>query len=346
MENNIQQKKENDLETIIKAVEEKNYSKAEKIGNKKEYLEDAEIQFEIMKLAMKRQKNAKAEAIGEKEAFKDCAKIQSLRITLATRQNNFEKAKEIGYREIFKNNEVIQSQLITIAIKERKLEEAIKIGEREEFKDCEYIQIQMMVVAMIRRDFKKAEEIGLREEWANSKSVQKKMKQVEILKLRKDKWIKEQQMKKRKYLAKIKTMLYCDKIGQEIIDEVKENKDLSDWEKTYVLLAIYEKINNLKAAERLIKQYRKDYGKTIDDKKFNFILQKLKNKKATILDYGFYDDILKWNFDKNLLSKFEEEKESVKFRNSIKVENVIELKRQNNPIINEKVKKCEELNKT
>ncbi len=182
-----------------------------------------------------------------------------------------EEAEEIGEREEFIHNPIIQNQLITVKMKLGKIEEAEEIGEREEFIHNPIIQSQLITVKMKLRKLEETE--------------------------------------KPRILSQIATKLYYDKIEEHDIEEVKNSKEISEFERTTMLLAIYEKKNAVSKAKQLVKQYKRENPNSEESKTLNIIMQRIENKKLKIFDYGFYGELLHWGIDKNLKEKFEQEKE-------------------------------------
>ena len=197
-------------------------------------------------------------------------------ITIAIREGNLEEAKRIGNRKDFINNPPIQSQIITIAIKEGNLEEAKRIGNRKEFINDAIIQVQMERIKQMERYFLVEED---------------------------DKQINEP---KQQYLNQIKTKLYYNQISKEEIEEIRHNSEISEDERIFILLAIYEKQGNEKVVKRLIKKYKEENPRTEHNKTFNIIIHRMESKKAKIFDYGFYDCLLHWEQDEELQKDYEQ----------------------------------------
>ena len=206
-------------------------------------------------------------------------------ITIAIEEENFETAKEIGKR--FKEDAPIQSQMITVAIKEGDFETAKEIGER--FKDYAPIQSQMITVAIKEGDFETAKEIG--ERFKDNTIIQEQMKKIEKMEQLKD---------YNTLLNEIKTKMYYE-IEKIDIQEILQNKQLTEKQKLYIVLAIYERDKNIKEIKELVKQYKESE----EIKNINIILQRAQCKKKRIFDWEIYDDILGWKLDKQLKSGYD-----------------------------------------
>lgn len=249
------------------------------------------------------------------------------------KQKDFDSALRLTGKYSF--NPVIQSQKMTIKmmkvelekneeIKKRYLEEAEETGEREEFINNPIIQNQLMTVKMKLGKLEEAEEIGEREEFTHNTIIQNKLEELLIKKYKDGEEIEgilntEQvhtlvfyENQNPPILNKIAAKLYYDKIEEDDIEEVRNNNEISKFEKTVILLAIYEKKNNVSKAKQLIKQFKSEEPESEKNKTLNIIKQRIESKKIRIFDYGFYGELLKWNIDENLKEKFEQEKEEEK----------------------------------
>lgn len=249
------------------------------------------------------------------------------------KQKDFDSALRLTGKYSF--NPVIQSQKMTIKImkvelekneeiKKRYLEEAEETGEREEFINNPIIQNQLMTVKMKLGKLEEAEEIGKREEFTHNTIIQNKLEELLIKKYKAEEDIEGilstgqvhtmifNENQNPPILNKIATKLYYDKIEEDDIEEVRNNNEISKFEKTVILLAIYEKKNNVSKAKQLIKQFKSEEPESEKNKTLNIIKQRIESKKIRIFDYGFYGELLKWNIDENLKEKFEQEKEEEK----------------------------------
>lgn len=112
---------------------------------------------------------------------------------------------------------------------------------------------------------------------------------------------------KKEFLHTLKTKLYYDRITDEDIDLVKNSQVLSEYQRNLVLLAIYEKQKKLSEISKLVADYKEKHPESEENKAFNTILQRSKNKKSKIFDFLFYDHILRWKIDENLQEKYAKE---------------------------------------
>lgn len=305
----------NEIELIIKKIEMlielKKYNEAKEIG--KNFEDDASVQFQMIKIARKQEDYIEAEKIAKKfekdpliqsqmikcefarnnfenakkigENFQDDGLIQSQMVKIAIIEKEYEKAKKIGDK--FKESSVIQSQMITIAIKEKEYEKAKDIG--KSFKDSIRIQSQMITIAIIEKNYKKAIEIS--EKYKDNDVIQRQIKNIPLYK---------KLLGKQNVLNEIRTKLYFNEINE---NEIKQNTELSDDIKTMILIAYYEKKENKTQVQILCKDL-KDKGEYL--KETNIILERVNSKKKKIFDFAFYDNILNWKFDEELLQKYQE----------------------------------------
>ena len=295
------------------AIKQGDYEKAKEIGKKFENY--APIQSQIVTIAIKEGDYEKAKEIGKK--FRDDAPIQSQMATIAIKQGDYEKAKEIG--EKFRDDPLIQSQMATIAIQEGDYEKAREIGKK--FENDAPIQSQMVTIAIKERDYEKAKEIG--KTFLNNEVIQlqiekieKKMKDENNEEIKKE-YIMEQLKEYNPFckeskenlelLNKIKTKLYYEFEGIDV-QEILQNKELTEKQKLYVALAINEKRKNVKN----IKEIAKRYKDSDEIKNINIILQRTQSKKKKIFDWGIYDVCLGWELDENLQNKYEQNKKKQK----------------------------------
>ena len=236
----------------------------------------------MITIAIKKGKYEEAKEIGKK--FENYAPIQSQMMTIAIEEGKYEEAKEIGKK--FENDAIIQSQMITIAIKEGKYNEAKRIGKK--FEKNVLIQSQMMTIAIKEEKYEEYEE-----EYAIEKLKDYNPFQVETK--------NENNEENIELLNKIKTMMYyeLDKIEKE---KIVKNDKLTEKQKLYIMLAIYEKEKNVKE----IKKLRGQYKESNESKNINKIFQKTQSKKTQIFDWTIYDAELKWNIDENLKRKYEQ----------------------------------------
>ena len=243
--------------------------------------------------------------------------IQSQMVTIAIREEEYEKAKEIGAR--FEDNAPIQSQMVTIAIREEEYEKAKEIGAR--FEDNALIQSQMVTIAIREGDFQKIEEIGARFE--NYKFIQYQIKEFgknsRLQQSDSNITQKEDIIEKNKEeLGKLKTKIYYDKIDEKLIENINGSTNLTDYQKTVILLSICEKKKMAKRAKQIVKLYttqNKEETTTI-----NKILARIESKKVKIFDIGIYDRILGWEFEEELVKQYNAEIEKEKITKKKKEE--------------------------
>ena len=201
--------------------------------------------------------------------------ITSKEIKRLIKLKKIDEAKKLTNKYL--SSPVIQSQRIKILIKKRQFQEAKEIGER--FKDNLPIRSQMVTIAM---------EEGKIEE--TTKEYWKEEKDIQLIK------------------NIIKTQIYWDKITNESIDQINNNKDLTEYEKTIILLAICEKKELPKRIKQIVALNKGKFTQK-QQKELCKILDRSKSKRKTIFDLGFYDEILGWNFDSKLNQQYIEEKE-------------------------------------
>ena len=277
------------------------------------YPDDPVIQSQKVNIYIKKRKYREAKEIGEK--FRDHAPIQSQMVIIAIRQGNYEKAREIGKK--FENYAPIQSQMVTIATKQRDYEKAKEIGKK--FENYAPIQSQMITVAVKEEDFETVKRIG--KKFLNNEVIQSQIKKIKMKDENYEKIEKEyimEQLKeynpfckeckeKEELLNKIKTKLYY-KLEEIDLQEILQDKELTEKQKLYVALAINEKRKNVKNIKELAKKYKD----SDEIKNINIILQRTQSKKKKIFDWGIYDVCLGWELDENLQNKYEQNKKKQK----------------------------------
>ena len=287
------------------AIKQGDYEKAKEIGEK--FRDNAPIQSQMATIAIKQGDYEKAKKIGEK--FRDYAPIQSQMITIEIEEENFEKAKEIGER--FKDYAPIQSQMITIAIKEKDFKKAKEIGEN--FRDYTPIQSQMITVAVKEDDFETVKRIG--KKFLNNKVIQSQIKEIKMKDENYEKIEKEYIMEQLKeynpfckeskenleFLNKIKTKLYYE-LEKIDLQEILQDKELTEKQKLYVALAINEKRKNVKNIKELAKKYKD----SDESKNINIILQRIQSNKKQIFNWEIYDNCLGWVLDETLKNQYEQ----------------------------------------
>ena len=185
--------------------------------------------------------------------------------------------------------------MVTIAIEEGDYETIIKIGKR--FRNDTIIQKQI-------------EAIGIKiEEGENENEVQSE--------------------NSNQLLNRIRTQIYYEKIEKNILEELKNSKEIEEYKKIIALLAVCEKSKKVNKAKELLKEY-KGYIETCtkeQKKKINKILERIKSKKVNIFDMGYYDMILCWEQDEELEQEYERQKEEEKESKKKLSENIIKEKK-------------------
>ena len=295
-------------------IKKRKYREAKEIGKKFENY--AQIQSQMATIAIQEGDYEKAKEIGEK--FRDNAPIQSQMAIIAIKQGDYEKAREIGKK--FENYAPIQSQMVTIATKQGDYEKAKEIGKK--FENYAPIQSQMITVAVKEDDFKTVKRIG--KKFLNNEVIQSQIKEIKMKDENYEKIEKEYIMEQLKeynpfckeskeskenleLLNKIKTKLYYEFEGIDV-QEILQNKELTEKQKLYVALAINEKRKNVKN----IKEIAKRYKDSDEIKNINIILQRTQSKKKKIFNWEIYDECLGWELDENLKNKYEQNKKKQK----------------------------------
>ena len=213
-------------------------------------------------------------------------KIQA--INFAIKEGRFEDALELGNDPSVKDIAEIQSKLLSIYILQEDFDTALKIGNNPKFVDVPSIQSKMIAIAIIQERFDDAIRIGSREVFADNKTIQMQVDNAKHLHL--------------------KTKLYYDKITLEDIKSIEDYPLLSEYQKQLILLAIYEKQKDIKKLSQVVKSYKEKYPDSEQNKVFNTILERAKNKKFRIFDFLFYDNLLNWKMDPELQEQYESEK--------------------------------------
>ena len=192
--------------------------------------------------------------------------------------------------------------MATIAIKEGDYEKAKEIGEK--FRDHAQIQSQMVTIAIQEGDYEKAKKIG--KKFLNDEVIRLQIEKIEK-KLKKYNALCKENKEKVELLNKIKTKLYYE-LEEIDLQEILQNKELTEKQKLYVALAINEKRKNVKNIKELANKYKD----SDEIKNINIILQRTQSKKKKIFDWGIYDVCLGWELDENLKNKYEQNKKKQK----------------------------------
>ena len=255
--------------------------------------EQKETSKEIKRLIKLRKFN---DALKYTDKYPDNHVIQSQKVNIYIKKRKYREAKEIG--EKFRDNAPIQSQMATIAIKQGDYEKAKEIGEK--FRDHAQIQSQMVTIAIQEGDYEKAKKIG--KKFLNDEVIQLQIEKIEK-KLKKYNALCKENKEKVELLNQIKTKLYYE-LEKIDLQEILQNKELTEKQKLYVALAINEKRKNVKN----IKEIAKRYKDSDEIKNINIILQRTQSKKKKIFDWQIYDVCLGWELDENLQNKYEQNK--------------------------------------
>ena len=206
-------------------------------------------------------------------------------VTIAIKERDYKKAKEIGKK--FENYEPIQSQMVTIATKQGDYEKVKEIGKK--FLNDELIQLQIEKIEMKDENHEEIEKEYIMEQLKEYNPFCKECKE------------------KVELLNQIKTKLYYE-LEKIDLQEILQDKELTEKQKLYVALAINEKRKNVKNIKELAKKYKD----SDEIKNINIILQRTQSKKKKIFDWEIYDECLGWELDENLKNKYEQNKKKQK----------------------------------
>lgn len=268
----------------------------------KQFEDDPIIQSQMVTIAIQEGDIERANAIGAK--FESNEVIQGQMITIAIQEGRLEDAKAIG--EKFQDNPMIQNQMITIAIQEGRIEDAKAIGAR--FEKCESVQRQIMTIAIYQGDIERAREIL--SEFGNLRRMRLQFEKE--LKTRRNIHTNNPQGARtstnRRLLNQIKTRLYYNKIDAELLEQIGSSEELTEYERTVILLAICEKQKMPTRAKQIASRFESDDQR--QNRTIKQIVERAKNKNQKIFPWEFYDSTLNWELDKKLSQKFEEERET------------------------------------
>ena len=236
------------------------------------------------------------EALEICDKFQKNEQIQSQKIKILQKQNKIDEA--LGICDKFQKNEQIQSQKITILMKQNKIDEALEICDK--FQKNEVIQSQKITI--LQKQNKIDESLEICHRFSEDKYRKKKKVIINSENCINNVFITK---KNEPLVSTLLTNIYINNISEEEI----QNSDLSDYEKTILLIAYYEKINKKKGIN-IIKLKKKNTKNIIEVKNYNMLLEKLSRKKNSIFDIMIYKDILKCsiNFEKISNSFIEETK--------------------------------------
>ena len=228
--------------------------------------------------------------------FEKDEQIQFQTIKLLRKMNKTKEALKICDR--FPRYAPIQSQKITILMKQNKIDEALEICDR--FPEDEPIQSQKITI--LQKQNKMDESLEICHRFPEDEYRKKKKAIINSENCINNVFITK---KNEPLVSTLLTNIYINNISEEEI----QNSDLSDYEKTILLIAYYEKINKKKGIN-IIKLKKKNTKNIIEVKNYNMLLEKLSRKKNSIFDIMIYKDILKCsiNFEKISNSFIEETK--------------------------------------
>ena len=267
-----------------------------------QYPNDLIIMSQRCTILIKQGRLEEAKIIGKQ--FEDDPIIQSQMVTIAIQEGDIERANAIGAK--FESNEAIQSQMITIAIQEGRLEDAKAIGEK--FKKYEPIQRQIMTIAIHQGNIERAR--GILEEFGNLRRMRLQFEKE--LKIRGNIYTNNSKSVRMpstiQLLNQIKTRLYYNKIDVELLEQIGSSEELTEYERTVILLAICEKQKMPTRAKQIASKFESD--DQMQNRTIKQIIERAKNKNPKIFPWEFYDGTLKWELDKKLSQKFEEERET------------------------------------
>lgn len=325
------------LQVMIAAIQKEDYEKAKEIGDRPEFINDPKIQVQRMYIAINEKDYEKVDEIGNRQKFINEVPIQEQMMIRAINKEDYETAKQIGDRPKFINHPGIQLKRIIIAMKEEDYEKAKEIGNRQKLINNVLIQEQMIIIAIKEKDYEKAKEIEDRSKsFIDDTPIQSQKSRLATKTIDcKNKNVVEQDIENdvktrfpslrtemgeenRKFLDQIKTKIYYGKIQDTDIDEIKQSSKITEKQKIYILLAIYEIQKNASGARKILKEYKSNNKELADDKNLNIIMQRIENKKKQILNLGFYYSLLNWEIDEELKEKYEQEK-SEKYTSKIQL---------------------------
>ena len=183
-------------------------------------------------------------------------------------------------------------------MKQNKIDEALEICDK--FQKNEVIQSQKITI--LQKQNKIDESLEICHRFSEDKYRKKKKVIINSENCINNVFITK---KNEPLVSTLLTNIYINNISEEEI----QNSDLSDYEKTILLIAYYEKINKKKGIN-IIKLKKKNTKNIIEVKNYNMLLEKLSRKKNSIFDIMIYKDILKCsiNFEKISNSFIEETK--------------------------------------
>lgn len=93
-----------------------------------------------------------------------------------------------------------------------------------------------------------------------------------------------------------------------MLEQIGSSEELTEYERTVILLAICEKQKMPTRAKQIASKFESD--DQMQNRTIKQIIERAKNKNPKIFPWEFYDGTLKWELDKKLSQKFEEERET------------------------------------
>lgn len=278
----------------------------------KELFKRQYISAHLNLIEMLRREGKSEEAIEVTEKFPENSFVQSQRVALLIKKGTKESKEEaIEIMEKFPEDPVIQSQHVKILI---------KIGTKESLKKVKEICENFLQNEIFQRQYEKAQE-RLKLISENSFEV-----------------AKSDEKRDKSALDRIKTKLYYDDVDFGFIEQIKQNEELSNWERTVALVAIYDKQKSPKSAEKILKESKKALKARIEqallreeqpskeDTEKVKILNKLQNmatsKKSRAFDWSIYDEILGWQLDEKVHQEIIKKREAEKAEQVAKQEKV------------------------
>lgn len=323
---------------LVQKGDEESLGEAEKICRKEEYKDNEVMQEKLASILILKadeksllevieicKENLQNENVSEraKEKFCNQYKIaQSKRINLLIQKGDkksLEEVKEICIE--FPDSPVIQTQHVHILMREgtkESLEEAEEIGRRFLFileekltvRDKQIFETQLEKVQQKLKQIQRKESKEEQEDIYKNQAIEE-IGETENNEIYEAQTIKENEDRQIHLLDVIKTRLYYNDMTSEFIEQIKQNdEELTNWERTIALLAIYNKQKSIKTAEKILKQAKKDFKEDAEKvKALNKIQNVILSKRARAFDWQIFDNILNWNLEKNIYEAITEKQE-------------------------------------
>lgn len=301
-----------------------NYKEAEKVCE--QYTNDEMFESLLINVKIRQKDYETAKRLGLQ--FLDNPSVQSQMLKIAVEENDDETVDKIGKR--FPNYYIIQSQMIKIAMRHGRTREAKERAKK--FKNIATIQSQMLFIAMQEKDEKTIKEIEIR--FHESPIIQAQVvkyycniDRVDLAEEISKRFYDNQEMKKtlisarckknanskrrKNFLRKQKTYIYEDMVNENLVKEIEQSCDISNWERMLVLLAIDEKADNMIDMKRRIDEYKKENPDLSKQRQkiINEVYKRTKSKARRIFDWRIYDENLEWELDEKLITELEKAKQ-------------------------------------